>query len=130
MNAYLREIVGPDAFAKFRTWSGTVLAAMALSAIGPFTNKTQANTNLRRAFEAVASRLRNTTTICRKCYVHPEIVACYLEGSFPAIERAGAGSGGSGLPNEERAALRLLERRLAPRRRRRKAKGRVMFPQL
>ena len=35
-----------------------------------------------------------------------------------------------GLPNEERAVLRLLERWLAPRRRRRKAKGRVMFPQL
>ena len=33
-------------------------------------------TNLRRAFEVVAARLRNTTTICRKCYVHPEIVAC------------------------------------------------------
>ena len=125
VNAYLREIAGADVSAKdFRTWGGTVLAALALSTIGSFSNKTQAKTNLRRAFEAVASRLGNTTTICRKCYVHPEIVACYLEGSFPAIERAGSGSGGAGLPSEERAVLRLLERRLAPRRRRRKLKGR------
>jgi DNA topoisomerase I len=129
VNAYLREVGGSDVSAKdFRTWAGTVLAAMALSAIGPFTNKTQAKTNLRRAFEAVASRLRNTTTICRKCYVHPEIVACYLEGSFPAIERGGGGSGGSGLPSEERAVLRLLERRFTLRRRRRKTKGQDNAP--
>jgi DNA topoisomerase I len=125
VNAYLRDIAGADVSAKdFRTWGGTVLAAMALSTIGSFGNKTQAKTNLRRAFEAVASRLGNTTTICRKCYVHPEIVACYLEGSFPSMERAGSGFGGSGLPSEERAVLRLLERRLASRRRRRKLKGR------
>jgi DNA topoisomerase IB len=40
-------------------------------------------TNVCRAAEEVASRLRNTATICRKCYIHPEIIACYLEGAFP-----------------------------------------------
>jgi len=58
---------------------------MALSAIGPFRNKTQAKANLRRAFEAVASRLRNTTTICRKCHVHPEIVAWTLRDHFQRL---------------------------------------------
>jgi DNA topoisomerase I len=116
VNEYLREIAGSEVSAKdFRTWAGSVLAAMGLSAIGSFTSKTQAKTNLRRAIEAVASRLGNTATICRKCYIHPEIVACYLEGAFPVI-RTGGGVV-SGLPSEEAAVLRLLARRLAPRRR-------------
>jgi DNA topoisomerase I len=55
VNDYLREIAGPDVSAKdFRTWAGTVLA---LSAIGPFETKTQSKMNLRRAFEAVGSKL-------------------------------------------------------------------------
>ena len=40
VNDYLREIAGPDVSAKdFRTWAGTVLAVLALSAIGPFENR-------------------------------------------------------------------------------------------
>ena len=124
VNEYLREIAGSEVSAKdFRTWAGSVLAAMALSAIGPFTSKTKAKTNLRRAIEAVASRLGNTATICRKCYIHPEIISCYLEGSFPVIKEGGGGLV-SGLPSEEAAVLRLLERRLAPRRRGRKPAAR------
>ena len=34
--------------------------------------------------EKVAERLGNTPTICRRCYVHPEIIACYQEGSLLA----------------------------------------------
>ncbi len=41
-----------------------------------------AQSNIRRAIEAVAGRLGNTATVCRKCYVHPEVLACYLEGSL------------------------------------------------
>jgi DNA topoisomerase I len=116
VNDYLREIAGPDVSAKdFRTWAGTVLAVLALSAIGPFENKTQSKMNLRRAFEAVGRRLGNTPTICRTCYVHPEIVACYLEGALPKVQIGDRDRGGnSGLPKEERAVLRLLKRRLAP----------------
>ena len=78
---------------------------------GPFENKTHAKVNLRRAFEAVGACLRNTPTVCRTCYVHPEVVACYLEGG-PRKVRATAIKGNAGLPGEERAVLRLLERRL------------------
>jgi DNA topoisomerase I len=117
VNDYLREIADPDVSGKdFRTWAGTVLAVLALSAIGPFETKTQSKMNLRRAFEAVGSKLGNTPTICRTCYVHPEVVACYLEGALPKVqadERNGAR--GSGLPREERVVLRVLERRLARR---------------
>jgi DNA topoisomerase-1 len=75
VNAYLREIAGPDVSAKdFRTWAGTVLAAIALGAAGPFASPTEAKRKIKQAIAAVAQKLGNTPTICRKCYVHPEVV--------------------------------------------------------
>ena len=112
VNDYLREIAAAEVSAKdFRTWAGTVLAAMALGAIGPFTTQTQAKMNVRRAIEAVAAKLGNTATICRKCYIHPQVVALYLEGTLPLV-RAGDGRSSSGLPREEAAVLRILGNRL------------------
>lgn len=70
VNGYLREITGEEITAKdFRTWAGTVLAAVALSEFERFDTKTAAKRNIRAAIEAVAARLGNTTSICRKCYV-------------------------------------------------------------
>jgi DNA topoisomerase-1 len=119
VNDYLREIAGADVSAKdFRTWAGTVLAVLALSALEAFTTQTQAKMNVRRAIAAVADKLGNTPTICRKCYIHPEIVACYMEGALSAVAAAPAThAASSALPREEAAVLRLLKRRLAPQRR-------------
>jgi DNA topoisomerase I len=70
VNAYLKEVTGQEITAKdFRTWAGTVLAAMALNEMQSFDNAAQAKRNLRTAIENVAARLGNTPTICRKCYV-------------------------------------------------------------
>jgi DNA topoisomerase-1 len=81
VNDYLREVTGEDFTAKdFRTWAGTVLAAMALREFESFDSETQAKKNVVRAIERVAERLGNTPAVCRKCYVHPEIINAYLEG--------------------------------------------------
>ena len=81
VNDYLREISGQEFTAKdFRTWAGTVLAARA-PGIREFDSETQAKKNIVQAIEAVASRLGNTPTVCRKCYVHPEVLNAYLEGT-------------------------------------------------
>jgi DNA topoisomerase I len=83
VNAYLREISGAEFTAKdFRTWGGTVLAALALKEIETFDSAAKAKKNIRLAIEKVASRLGNTPTICRKCYVHPALIDSYLEGSL------------------------------------------------
>jgi DNA topoisomerase-1 len=85
VNDYLREITGEEFTAKdFRTWAGTVLAAMALSEFEAFDTETQAKKNVVRAIERVASRLGNTPSVCRKCYVHPEVISCYMDGSLAA----------------------------------------------
>ena len=83
VNTYLREISGEDITAKdFRTWHGTVLAAMALQEFEKFDSQAGAKRNIRDAIQKVAARLGNTPTICRKCYVHPEIITTYFEGSL------------------------------------------------
>jgi len=83
VNDYLREIAGGDFTAKdFRTWGGTVLAAIALSTIGAFETKKQAKANIKSAISAVAKLLGNTPAICRKCYIHPAILETYLDGNF------------------------------------------------
>jgi DNA topoisomerase I len=82
VNLYLCEITGEDFTAKdFRTWAGTVLAAMALSAVGAFETKKQAKANIKNAISAVAKILGNTPAICRKCYVHPAVLESYLDGN-------------------------------------------------
>jgi DNA topoisomerase-1 len=83
VNAYLKQVSGADITAKdFRTWTGTVLAAMALSEFETADNQARAKKNVTRAIERVSSRLGNTPTICRRCYVHPEIVSAYLDGGL------------------------------------------------
>jgi len=81
VNDYLREITGEDFTAKdFRTWAGTVLAAIALSAAGVFETKKQAKTNIKHAIGAVAKILGNTPAVCRQCYIHPAVLEAYLDG--------------------------------------------------
>lgn len=70
-----------------------------------------------QAIESVAERLGNTAAICRKCYVHPEIIDAYLAGSLVETlkERAESELASSlrGLRTEEAAVLALLQQRLA-----------------
>jgi len=83
VNDYLREITGEEFTAKdFRTWAGTVLAAMALNAQEAFENKTQGKKNIKDAISAVAKILGNTPAVCRKCYVHPAVLETYLDGAM------------------------------------------------
>ncbi len=112
VNAYLREIAGCEVTAKdFRTWAGTVLATLALGEVGPFTSATDSKRRIRAAIDAVSTQLGNTPSICRKCYVHPEILECYLSGKLADEIRVGDGEAASaGLLAEEAAVLSYLKR--------------------
>jgi DNA topoisomerase-1 len=104
VNAYLQEITGRDITAKdFRTWGGTVMAALALCELEAADTKATQKKNLKAAIESVSSRLGNTPTICRKCYIHPEVLNAYIEGNLALNAREG---------NEEAAVLAMLEARL------------------
>jgi DNA topoisomerase-1 len=114
VNTYLREITGADFTAKdFRTWAGTVLAAVALREVEKCDTKAQQKKNITRAIESVAARLGNTPTICRKCYIHPFVLDAYIDGSLLAqAAEQRARSSKHGLNAEEGMVLRLLKTRL------------------
>jgi DNA topoisomerase-1 len=112
VNDYLRRITGEDFTAKdFRTWHGTVLAAWALKDVGPFETKAQSRKRVAAAVDEVAARLGNTPAVCRACYIHPELIAAYLDGSLATLRRGPRNGNGSGLTREEAGVLRFLQRR-------------------
>jgi DNA topoisomerase-1 len=119
VNAYLREISGQPFTAKdFRTWAGTVLAAMALREFETFDTQAAAKKNIVAAIERVAERLGNTPTVCRKCYIHPAILDAYIDGSMLDSLRQKAedeltGSHLAKLQPEEAAVVGLLRERLS-----------------
>ncbi len=118
VNAYLHEASGGDFTAKdFRTWAGTVLAAMALREFESFDSAAAGKHNIMRAIEQVASRLGNTASICRKCYIHPDIFEAYLDGDlaegFKIDVTEALTTELSHLSPEEAAVLAFLRRRLA-----------------
>jgi DNA topoisomerase I len=118
VNAYLKDISGANYTAKdFRTWAGTKLAAAALAEFEAFDSETAAKKNVMAAIERVAARLGNTTTICRKCYVHPAIIDAYMDGDTVSsiLQRAGEELAAhlADLEPEEAAVLMLLHERLA-----------------
>jgi DNA topoisomerase-1 len=117
VNAYLKEAAGDDFTAKdFRTWAGTVLAAFALQEFASFDSAAAAKRNITHAVETVAGQLGNTVSICRKCYIHPEIFEAYLdrslmEGLKSDIEATLADEIPH-LSGEEVAVLAFLQKRL------------------
>ena len=83
VNEYLQDITGEHFTAKdFRTWAGTVLAAMLLREFEPYTTQTQAKKNVVEAIKSVSQRLGNTPSVCRKCYVHPAVLEGYFSGAM------------------------------------------------
>ena len=119
VNGYIREAAGEDFTAKdFRTWAGTVLAALALRQIVAVPAKGKSprrpnNRDVKRAIEQVAERLGNTPSVCRKCYIHPEVIAAFLDGTLASgiLVDTQKSRSPSALRPEEAAVLALLRRR-------------------
>lgn len=119
VNAYLREVSGRDVTAKdFRTWGGTMLAAVELRAMGPPASRREADRNIIRAVDAVAERLGNTRAVCRKYYVHPVLLHAYLLGHTVPQPPAGVPAGkrnarrGGALRRDEVVVLQFLQERV------------------
>jgi DNA topoisomerase-1 len=117
VNDYLHEITGQDFTAKdFRTWAGTVLAALALQEFQQVDSQAQAKKNIVAAIEQVAMKLGNTRAVCRKCYIHPAVIDSYLDGSLLKHLTGEVTKMMKPLRNlrpEEAAVLVLLQKRLA-----------------
>jgi DNA topoisomerase-1 len=122
VNDYLRAISGEEFTAKdFRTWAGTVLTCMALREFEESASETEAKKNVVQAIKTVAKRMGNTPAVCRKCYVHPAVLECYLAGKLERRLRRKAEevtdevlreAEQEVLLKEERAVMKLLQRQL------------------
>jgi len=81
LNDYLKTVTAPEFSSKdFRTWGGTLLAAIELAEIGKPSDENQLKKNICRAVKKVADQLGNTPTVCRASYVHPTILKKYEAG--------------------------------------------------
>jgi DNA topoisomerase-1 len=108
VNEYLKEIAEEEFTAKdFRTWAGTVMAAVELRGCCEFESESAARKNIVAAVTAVSRRLGNTKTVCRKCYIHPVIFETYLARELAKVFENGNRAGN--LTAEEAAVMRLLE---------------------
>jgi len=119
VNEYLQTTLGLPFSAKdFRTWGGTLRAATVLAELGPPASITEAKRNVATAMRLVAAELGNTPAICRTSYVHPIVIAKYVdEGEtirLPARHRS-APDAYAHSP-EERALIRFLDRHFPERR--------------
>ena len=123
VNEYLHETLGVPFSAKdFRTWGGTLRAATVLAELGAPRNVTEGKKNVVTAMRLVAAELGNTPAICRASYVHPMVIARYVdEGEtirLPARHRAEPDAYAHSA--EERALIRFLDRHFPERRRQRR----------
>jgi len=114
VNDYLRELTGRDLTAKdFRTWGGTMLAAVELRRMGSAASRREADRNLIAAIDAVAERLGNTRAVCRKYYVHPAVLHAYLMGRVvptpPPVRRNRHRRPGAALRRDEVLVLQFLQ---------------------
>jgi DNA topoisomerase IB len=117
INEYVKEITAGDFSAKdFRTWSATVLAAVALAVSGPAAtaSKTARNRAKTRAIKEVARYLGNTPAVCRASYIDPRVFDRFdggltIGGVLPElVEDTGAWPDVQGTIEE--AVLDLLQR--------------------
>jgi DNA topoisomerase-1 len=119
VNEYLQHRIGSYSAKDFRTWGGTLRAATVLAELGPAKSATEAKRNVALAMRLVSTELGNTPTICRKSYVHPMIVARYLDDgetiALPRARRRAANRGQAHSP-EERALIDFLDRHFPDRR--------------
>ncbi|MCC7009476.1 MAG: DNA topoisomerase IB [Acidobacteria bacterium] len=114
VNAYLRHIAGDGFTAKdFRTWTGTLVAASALDAIGVAPTAAAAARHVVAAVDKVAGVLGNTRAVCRKCYVHPAVFDAYARGLTIGSVAAVAANGSAGNLHAAEARLVALLRRAA-----------------
>jgi DNA topoisomerase I len=114
VNEYLRAITDEPFTAKdFRTWAGTVLACSLLRQFELCETQTQAKKNVVQAIASVAERLGNTPSVCRKCYVHPQVIESYMSGrmvkAFEEQVKKEVAKSPHALGREELDLLYLLE---------------------
>jgi DNA topoisomerase-1 len=113
LNAYIREHLGAEFTAKdFRTWGGTLVAAIELAQRDPPATEREAKKRIAEVMRKVGEKLGNTPAVARSSYVSPAVVEQYLDGrtieDFRPRHLRVVGARDAALNREELATLSLL----------------------
>lgn len=113
LNDYIRTHLGEEFTAKdFRTWGGTLTAAIALAERGPVESATEQRRVVAAVMRRVGEQLGNTPAVARASYVSPAVIEQYLDGrtidDFRPRHLRVVGARDMGLDLEEQALLSLL----------------------
>jgi DNA topoisomerase I len=113
LNDYIRTYLGEEFTAKdFRTWGGTLTAAVELAQHAAPESETEAKREVARVMRKVGEKLGNTAAVARSSYVSPAVVEQYLDGrtidDFRPRHLRVVGARDTGLDREEQATLTLL----------------------
>lgn len=112
INAWIKERMGEDFSAKdFRTWAGTVAAAVALDEVGPLDGDTARRRAVAQVCRTAAELLGNTPAVCRASYIDPRVIDHYLDGrTLSSLARRVERALDDGHSGQELAVLALLRR--------------------
>jgi DNA topoisomerase I len=113
LNEYVRDYLGADFTAKdFRTWGGTLIAAIAFAERGIAETEPEAKRAIAAVMRRVGEELGNTPAVARSSYVSPAVIDQYLDGrtieDFRPRHLRVVGARDTGLDKEEQALLSLL----------------------
>jgi DNA topoisomerase-1 len=113
LNDYVRAYLGDEFTAKdFRTWGGTLIAAVGLAERGTAETETEAKRTVAAVMRTVGEQLGNTPAVARSSYVSPAVIDQYLDGTtiedFRPRHLRVVGARDLGLDREEQALLSLL----------------------
>ncbi|NEV93436.1 DNA topoisomerase IB [Psychroflexus sp. YR1-1] len=120
LNAYIREHMGEAFSAKdFRTWAGTMIAAIALDELGAVDQEDQdlLDENIRKAVIRVSEKLGNTPAVARSAYIDPRVIEEYTQGKtlkYFQTEIDKLLDSNQSLSREEVGVLYLLKNELDP----------------
>lgn len=115
INNYIKESTGKDFSAKdFRTWAGTLSMLSSFKSLGEAITQTDSKKNILLALDEVSAKLGNTRAVCRKYYVHPQIIKLYEENNLQKyldrLDDVETGDDASDLTQEEKALMRILKK--------------------
>jgi DNA topoisomerase-1 len=113
LNDYIRENLGDEFTAKdFRTWGGTLTAAIAFAERGPSETAAEQKRIVAAVMRRVGKELGNTPAVARASYVSPAVIDQYLDGRTIEDFRPRAlrvvSARDTGLELEEQSLLSLL----------------------
>jgi DNA topoisomerase-1 len=113
LNEYIRTYLGEEFTGKdFRTWGGTLIAAVSLAERGPPESETEGKRAVAAVMRMVGEKLGNTPAVARSSYVSPAVIEQYLDGrtleDFRPRRLRVVRARETGLDHEEQALLSLL----------------------